>query len=80
MTVDTNALSNNCFKGGGPAARKYLMSKFLCIRSCSCAVWHGREYRVWDPSEESALRAGVKKHGLGAWERIRTDPEFNVLA
>jgi hypothetical protein len=39
-----------------------------------------REYRVWDTAEETALRSGVKKHGLGAWERIRSDPEFDVLA
>ena len=38
-----------------------------------------REYRVWDPVEEDALKDGVKKHGLGAWEIIRTDPEFAVL-
>jgi hypothetical protein len=38
-----------------------------------------REYRVWDAAEENALKAGVKKHGLGAWERIRTDPEFTIL-
>ena len=38
-----------------------------------------REYRVWDQQEEEALREGVKKHGLGAWERIRTDPEFSLL-
>jgi hypothetical protein len=42
---------------------------------CSCS----REYRVWDAAEENALKAGVKKHGLGAWERIRTDPEFTIL-
>lgn len=38
-----------------------------------------REYRIWDQPEEDALRAGVKKHGLGAWERIRTDPDFSAL-
>jgi hypothetical protein len=38
-----------------------------------------REYRVWDAAEEQALRSGVQKHGLGAWERIRTDAEFHVL-
>jgi hypothetical protein len=26
-----------------------------------------------------ALRDGVKKHGLGAWEKIRSDPDFEVL-
>lgn len=26
-----------------------------------------------------ALRDGVKKHGLGAWEKIRSDPEFAAL-
>lgn len=41
---------------------------------CTC-----REYRVWDAAEEQALRSGVQKHGLGAWERIRTDPDFHVL-
>jgi hypothetical protein len=25
------------------------------------------------------LRDGVKKHGLGAWEKIRSDPEFSIL-
>jgi hypothetical protein len=29
--------------------------------------------------EETALRAGVAKHGLGAWEIIRKDPAFSVL-
>jgi hypothetical protein len=38
-----------------------------------------REYRVWKATEESALRAGVLKHGTGAWEVIRTDPEFSQL-
>jgi hypothetical protein len=31
------------------------------------------------PAARQALRDGVKKHGLGAWEKIRTDPEFEVL-
>jgi len=35
-----------------------------------------REYRVWRKDEERALRRGVSKHGTGAWEMIRTDPEF----
>ncbi|GBF88113.1 hypothetical protein Rsub_00825 [Raphidocelis subcapitata] len=39
-----------------------------------------REYRVWEAHEEQALRDGVKKHGLGAWEKIRTDLEFEVLS
>lgn len=38
-----------------------------------------REYRVWEPAEEDALRDGVKKHGLGAWEVIRKDPEYGKL-
>lgn len=36
-----------------------------------------REYRVWKKEEENALRLGVAKHGSGAWELIRTDPEFH---
>jgi hypothetical protein len=38
-----------------------------------------REYRVWKSAEESALRAGVLKHGTGAWEVIRTDPDFSHI-
>lgn len=39
-----------------------------------------REYRVWDEVEEATLKAGVTKHGLGAWEVIRKDPEFAMLS
>lgn len=53
-----------------------------CVRS-RCSMPKGgsstREYRIWDKEEEDALRDGVKKHGLGAWERIRTDPAYSVL-
>jgi hypothetical protein len=38
-----------------------------------------RTYRVWVPEEEEALRLGVQKHGLGAWELIRTDDAFPSL-
>lgn len=33
----------------------------------------------WCGEEEEALRRGVQKHGIGAWERIRHDPEFKIL-
>ena len=33
----------------------------------------------WDASEEGALRRAVQKHGIGAWEKMRNDPEFNAL-
>jgi hypothetical protein len=35
-----------------------------------------RHYHVWSEAEQQALRLGVAKHGCGAWEMIRTDPEF----
>ena len=35
-----------------------------------------REYCVWNSAEEKALLTGVQRHGLGAWEIIRSDPEF----
>lgn len=38
-----------------------------------------RGYRVWDPTSEDALKSGVRKHGLGAWEHIRKDPQFAIL-
>eukprot|EP00198_Chlamydomonas_reinhardtii_P002939 XP_001692275.1 predicted protein [Chlamydomonas reinhardtii] len=39
-----------------------------------------RGYRVWDAAAEDALKAGVRKHGLGAWEHIRKDPQFAILS
>ncbi|KAK9787006.1 hypothetical protein WJX73_008774 [Symbiochloris irregularis] len=38
-----------------------------------------REYCVWTSTEEKTLLAGVQKHGLGAWEVIRTDPDFRAV-
>ena len=38
-----------------------------------------RSYRVWTAEEEETLRCGVRKHGVGAWERIRADDEFAML-
>ena len=35
-----------------------------------------RQYRVWQAAEQEALRQGVLMHGTGAWEVIRTDPNF----
>jgi len=31
----------------------------------------------WSEEEESALKAGVIKHGVGKWRTILKDPEFN---
>eukprot|EP00241_Pyramimonas_parkeae_P017589 CAMPEP_0114284184 /NCGR_PEP_ID=MMETSP0059-20121206/4517_1 /TAXON_ID=36894 /ORGANISM="Pyramimonas parkeae, Strain CCMP726" /LENGTH=842 /DNA_ID=CAMNT_0001404997 /DNA_START=292 /DNA_END=2817 /DNA_ORIENTATION=+ len=33
----------------------------------------------WDEAEEDCLRYAVQKHGIGAWERMRHDPDFRVL-
>ena len=33
----------------------------------------------WQAEEETALRAAVLKHGIGAWEKMRTDPDFKAL-
>lgn len=35
--------------------------------------------RYWNAIEEEALRRAVQKHGKGAWEKMRNDPEFRVL-
>ena len=40
---------------------------------------HVRAYRAWAPEEEQALRSGVKVHGVGAWQAIRSDPRFSIL-
>lgn len=38
-----------------------------------------RAYNVWSEKEEVALRSGVKRYGVGAWEMIRQDKDFNML-
>lgn len=38
-----------------------------------------RMYRIWSRAEELALQKGVQTHGVGAWEIIRQDPQFECL-
>ena len=33
----------------------------------------------WQAPEEQALKRAVRKHGIGAWEKMRNDPEFAAL-
>ena len=33
----------------------------------------------WSENEEHALKRAVRKHGIGAWEKMRNDPEFVAL-
>ena len=33
----------------------------------------------WSQPEEQALKRAVRKHGIGAWEKMRNDPEFAAL-
>ena len=33
----------------------------------------------WQATEEQALKRAVRKHGIGAWEKMRNDPEFAAL-
>lgn len=39
----------------------------------------GAPKQKWTAEEESALRAGVLKHGAGKWRTILKDPEFSSL-
>ena len=39
----------------------------------------GASKQKWTTAEEAALRAGVKKYGLGKWRAIQKDPEFTFL-
>ncbi|KAK1362774.1 MYB transcription factor [Heracleum sosnowskyi] len=36
----------------------------------------GNHKQKWTAEEEEALKAGVKKHGMGKWKTILVDPEF----
>lgn len=37
----------------------------------------GAPKQKWTQDEESALKAGVVKHGAGKWRTILKDPEFS---
>eukprot|EP00193_Tetraselmis_chui_P007425 CAMPEP_0177757668 /NCGR_PEP_ID=MMETSP0491_2-20121128/3765_1 /TAXON_ID=63592 /ORGANISM="Tetraselmis chuii, Strain PLY429" /LENGTH=354 /DNA_ID=CAMNT_0019273333 /DNA_START=264 /DNA_END=1328 /DNA_ORIENTATION=- len=39
----------------------------------------GRSYVPWSGVEVEALRLGVQRHGVGAWQIILRDPDFEVL-
>mmetsp|Transcript_30956 Transcript_30956/g.87706 ORF Transcript_30956/g.87706 Transcript_30956/m.87706 type:complete len:498 (-) Transcript_30956:356-1849(-) len=39
----------------------------------------GRVYVSWNAEEEEALRMGVLRHGVGAWQVILRDPDFKIL-
>ncbi|KAL7131667.1 hypothetical protein ABFS83_12G019400 [Erythranthe nasuta] len=39
----------------------------------------GAPKQRWTSEEESALKAGVQKHGVGKWSVILKDPEFNPV-
>ncbi|KAH7416510.1 hypothetical protein KP509_14G095100 [Ceratopteris richardii] len=39
----------------------------------------GAPKQKWTAAEEAALKAGVKKHGLGKWRAILKDPEFTFI-
>jgi len=40
---------------------------------------HGRAYVPWSAQEEESLRRGVQRHGVGAWQVILRDPEYDIL-
>lgn len=39
----------------------------------------GAPKQKWTSEEESALKAGVVKHGAGKWRTILKDPEFSSV-
>ncbi len=43
------------------------------------AVPGGGARGYWSQPEEQALKRAVRKHGIGAWEKMRNDPEFTAL-
>mmetsp|Transcript_40313 Transcript_40313/g.114128 ORF Transcript_40313/g.114128 Transcript_40313/m.114128 type:complete len:623 (-) Transcript_40313:290-2158(-) len=38
-----------------------------------------KKYKAWDKEEMMLLRKGVQRHGVGNWETIRQDPDFQPL-
>jgi Myb-like DNA-binding domain len=51
-------------------------SEWLC--RYQAYVEMGAPKQKWTAEEESALKAGVRKHGIGKWRNILRDPEFSM--
>lgn len=51
-----------------------------CCLYCVCFwIRMGAPKQKWTSQEETALKAGVLKHGTGKWRTILSDPEFTSI-
>ena len=71
----TTAANNN--KAAGAPKRRPAAATTGTTTATAAATTTVRGY--WSENEEGALKRAVRKHGIGAWEKMRNDPEFTAL-
>ena len=73
----TTAANNN--KAGAPKRRPAAATTGTTTATAAAAAATTTVRGYWSENEEGALKRAVRKHGIGAWEKMRNDPEFATL-
>jgi len=73
----TTAANNN--KAGAPKRRPAATTTGTTTAAAATAAATTTVRGYWSENEEGALKRAVRKHGIGAWEKMRNDPEFATL-
>ena len=69
--------ANNNKAAGAPKRRPAAATTGTTAATAAGTTTTVRGY--WSENEEGALKRAVRKHGIGAWEKMRNDPEFATL-
>ena len=73
----TTAANKDNKAAGAPKRRPAAATTGTTGTTTTAATTTVRGY--WSENEEGALKRAVRKHGIGAWEKMRNDPEFATL-
>ena len=75
----TTAAKDNNNKAAGAPKRRPAAATTGTMGTTAAAAATTTVRGYWSENEEGALKRAVRKHGIGAWEKMRNDPEFATL-
>ena len=75
----TTAAKDNNKAAGAPKRRPAAATTGTTTAATTAAAATTTVRGYWSENEEGALKRAVRKHGIGAWEKMRNDPEFATL-
>ena len=75
----TTAAKDNNKAAGAPKRRPAAATTGTTTAAAATAAATTTVRGYWSENEEGALKRAVRKHGIGAWEKMRNDPEFATL-